>query len=576
LGDLVLIACLLLLGSRVNDPAVRPVVALLTCALGVIVLTDTVYDYQTLHGGYSTGGLLDLGWPLGYMLVALSGYALRRAWAAGALPRPADQAPAGLPRLWSSLLPAALVPAVGILLLYTRFAGRTGQYDLGVMLGALVLIAVIVLHQVLTILENRRLYVRLDGAHTAQGLTLSLREQQIRTVVANAPIIMTAVDRTGVCTLYEGQALTALGHTADQYVGQSLFEVYHAQPQMVEALRRALVGDACTLVIAEGDFVFEISWTPIRDALGTVEGAIGVAHDITERMRAEAALQHQAFHDTLTGLPNRALFLDRLGHVLARTHRQSNTVGLLFLDLDRFKLINDSLGHMAGDRLLVAVADRLQQCLREEDTVARFGGDEFAILLGDLDGPSAPLLAAERIIKVLDTPFQLDGHTVVTATSIGIVTNTPHHTPTEMIRDADAALYRAKAKGRGRYEVFDETMNAQALERLELEADLRAAWARNEFILYYQPKIMLGTGTITGMEALVRWQHPRRGIVAPAAFIPLAEETGLIRPLGQWVLEEACRQTKQWHDQIPGLRLVTSVNLSARQFQQPTLVDDVA
>ena len=145
-----------------------------------------------------------------------------------------------------------------------------------------------------------------------------------------------------------------------------------------------------------------------------------------------------------------------------------------------------------------------------------------------------------------------------------------------MIRDADAALYRAKAKGRGRYEVFDETMNQQALERLELEADLRAAWERSEFIVYYQPKIRLGTGTIAGMEALVRWQHPRRGLVSPAAFIPLAEETGLIRPLGQWVLEEACRQTKQWHDQIPNLRLVTSVNLSARQFQQPTLVEDVA
>ena len=213
LGDLVLIACLLLLGARVEDPALRPIVALLSCALGVIVLTDTVYDYQTLHGGYSTGGLLDLGWPLGYMLVALSGQALRRTWVSDALSTAADQSPDGLPRLWASLLPAALVPAVGILLLYTRFAGGTGQYDLGVTIGALVLIAIIVLHQVLTILDNRRLYVLLDSAFTAQGLTLSLREQQIHTVMANAPIILTAVDRTGVCTLYEGQALAVLGHT---------------------------------------------------------------------------------------------------------------------------------------------------------------------------------------------------------------------------------------------------------------------------------------------------------------------------------------------------------------------------
>jgi diguanylate cyclase (GGDEF)-like protein len=251
-------------------------------------------------------------------------------------------------------------------------------------------------------------------------------------------------------------------------------------------------------------------------------------------------------------------------------------VGVLFLDLDRFKLVNDSLGHAAGDLLLITVAERLKECLREEDTVARFGGDEFAILVAELEDPSAMLSAAKRVISALDASFHLEGHDVVIGTSIGIVTNVPKHTPADMIRDADAALYRAKAKGRGRYEVFDETMNEQALERLELEADLRAALERGEFLVYYQPKITLASGRVEGMEALVRWQHPRLGLISPAAFIPLAEETGLIRPLGQWVLEEACRQTKQWLDRDPDLTLVTSVNLSARQFQQPTLVEDVA
>jgi diguanylate cyclase (GGDEF)-like protein/PAS domain S-box-containing protein len=474
------------------------------------------------------------------------------------------------------LLPSALVPAVAGLMLYTRFAGKDGQYDIGVSVGAVVLIVIVVLRQVLTILENRRLYATLDAAYTVQGLALAQREQQMRTVVANAPIILWAVDASGVCTLYEGQGLASLGHEAGQYVGASMFEVWQAQPRVVEAMRRALAGEACTTVDTMGDLVYETSWTPVRDAIGAIEGAIGVSHDITQRTRAEEALQHQAFHDALTGLPNRALFLDRVEHALTRARRHDGSVGVLFLDLDRFKLVNDSLGHAAGDLLLVTVAERLKECLRDEDTVARFGGDEFAILMSEMDEPSAALRLAERVIQALDAPFHLDGHDVVTATSIGIVVSAAGHTPADMLRDADVALYRAKARGRGRYEVFDETMNAQALERLELEADLRLALERDEFRVYYQPKMDLASGRLDGMEALVRWEHPRRGLVSPAAFIPLAEETGLIRPLGQWVLEEACRQTKQWHDQTPGLALVTSVNLSARQFQQPTLVADVA
>jgi diguanylate cyclase (GGDEF)-like protein/PAS domain S-box-containing protein len=575
LGDLVLIVCLLLLWFRLNEPVLRRGVVLLSCALGIIVVTDSIYDYQLVHSGYSTGSLLDLGWPLGYMLVALGGYVLSQARRNTSPALDIDR-PIGAVRVWSSLLPSALIPAVGVLLLYTRLVGKGGQYDLGVSIGAIVLVAVIVLRQVLTILENRRLYILLDDAYTTQGVTLAHREQQMLTVIANAPLILWAIDRAGICTLYEGQALATLGHTTDQYLGRSLFEAYRAQPRLIDAMQRALAGEACTLVVAENDLVFETSWTPVRDAEGAIEGAIGVSHDITERTRAEAALQHQAFHDVLTGLPNRALFLNRLEHALTRTHRHSGKVGVLFLDLDRFKLVNDSLGHAAGDLLLITVAERLKQCLREEDTVARFGGDEFAILVAELEEPSAMLNAAKRVISALDASFHLEGHDVVIGTSIGIVTNVPKHTPADMIRDADAALYRAKAKGRGRYEVFDETMNEQALERLELEADLRAALERGEFLVYYQPKITLASGRVEGMEALVRWQHPRLGLISPAAFIPLAEETGLIRPLGQWVLEEACRQTKQWLDRDPDLTLVTSVNLSARQFQQPTLVEDVA
>ena len=296
--------------------------------------------------------------------------------------------------------------------------------------------------------------------------------------------------------------------------------------------------------------------------------------------RAEAAartLEHQATHDALTALPNRALFQGRLGQALAGAAPGGDAVAVLFLDLDRFKVVNDSLGHAAGDDLLVAVAERLAGCVRGGDTVARLGGDEFAVLLAGLGVGREATRTAERIIRALDAPFRLGGHDVVTATSIGIAVGGTGHVAADLLRDADVALYRAKARGRGRYAVFDTAMNARALERLELEADLRRALRRGEFEVYYQPKVDLGTGRLAGLEALVRWRHPVRGVVGPGVFIPLAEETGLIQPLGQWVLEEACRQARRWGEAAGGgAAVVVSVNLSARQFAQPTLVEDVA
>jgi len=299
--------------------------------------------------------------------------------------------------------------------------------------------------------------------------------------------------------------------------------------------------------------------------------------------RAEAtarALEHQATHDALTALPNRALFQGRLGQALAGAARGGDAAAVLFLDLDRFKVVNDSLGHAAGDDLLVAVAGRLAGCVRGGDTVARLGGDEFAVLLAGLGAGGEATRTAGRIIRALDAPFRLGGRDVVTATSIGIAVGGTGHAAADLLRDADVALYRAKARGRGRYAVFDATMNARALERLELEADLRRALRRGEFEVYYQPKVDLGTGRLAGLEALVRWRHPVRGVVGPGVFIPLAEETGLIQPLGQWVLEEACRQARRWGKAMGavggGAAVVVSVNLSARQFAQPTLVEDVA
>lgn len=294
--------------------------------------------------------------------------------------------------------------------------------------------------------------------------------------------------------------------------------------------------------------------------------------ELMERKRAEQKLAHDALHDALTGLPNRALFHDRLWHTIRRTSRHPDSkFAVLFLDLDRFKWVNDSLGHLVGDELLIAVARRLDACLRPGDTAARFGGDEFAILLEDLSSPDDTTRAAERIHEQLAKAFMLEGHTLAMSASIGIaLSSLEYQQPEEMLRDADTAMYRAKALGKARHEVFDPKMHAHALARLWLENDLRWALERQEFVLHYQPIISLLGGKIVGVEALLRWQHPRRGLIGPTEFIPIAEETGLIVPIGEWVLRTACTQAKRWHD--AGLPAVSvAVNLSARQLRHPNI-----
>jgi diguanylate cyclase (GGDEF)-like protein len=292
--------------------------------------------------------------------------------------------------------------------------------------------------------------------------------------------------------------------------------------------------------------------------------------DATERKRIEAALVHQASHDSLSHLPNRALFMDRLGSALARARRQGSLVAVLFVDLDNFKVINDSLGHSGGDALIVAVARRIQACVRPHDIVARLGGDEFTLLVEGLAEPSAAVTIAERIVQQLQVPVPLAGREVFTTASIGIAlggaeTARPEH----LLRDADSAMYQAKANGKASYVIFDRQMGSGAMERVEMESDLRRALKEKEFRVCYQPVVELASGKILQAEALLRWEHPRHGLVAPARFVPILEETGLIVPVGWWVLEEACRQARLWERRAPGeppLRL--SVNLSPRQLQE--------
>ena len=304
----------------------------------------------------------------------------------------------------------------------------------------------------------------------------------------------------------------------------------------------------------------------------------GIIHDITERKRAQLLLAHNAFHDSLTGLPNRALFMDRLDRLMNHAARHPDyNYGVLFLDLDRFKVVNDSLGHVLGDELLVAIGRRLEACLRQGDTVARLGGDEFAILLDGVTDASDATRVADRIERELAAAFILRGHEVFTSASIGIaLSSTGYAHAEEVLRDADTAMYRAKNDGRSRYEVFDREMHAKAVELLEIETDLRRAIERDEFVLHYQPIVSLLTGELDGFEALVRWNHPRNGVIMPADFIPLAEENGLIVPIGWHVLRNACVQMRDWVNRFPIHHALTmSVNLSSRQFAQPDLVEQI-
>lgn len=306
---------------------------------------------------------------------------------------------------------------------------------------------------------------------------------------------------------------------------------------------------------------------------------LAVAHvlgNAIERRRAEERNRHEALHDPLTGLPNRNLFLDRLEHSLVQSSRRSSSVAVLFLDLDQFKLVNDSLGHAAGDELLAAVAPRLQQSLRPGDTVARFGGDEFAVLAEDISNERDAIRVAERIAEALTRPFVLRGREHFASASIGIAIGAGAEEPGALMSDADAALYRAKERGRGGYEIFDEVMRSRVVDHMQTENDLRRALQRSELELHFQPIIRLSDQATVILEALLRWRHPARGLLPPAAFIPVAEESRLIVPIGRWAIEQACLRAAAWQALDPdGHPIGVAVNLSARQLTDPELLRTV-
>ncbi|MCC5659138.1 EAL domain-containing protein [Nostoc sp. XA010] len=427
-----------------------------------------------------------------------------------------------------------------------------------------------------------------------QKAEVALRESEakFRSLIQNSSDIIGIFEPDGTIRYESPSIERILGYKPEELIGKNAFEFIHPDDILrTSSSFNYLIQNFGATVRVESRFRHKDGSWRFLESTGTnliaeplVKGIVINSRDITERKIAEDQLVYDAFHDALTGLPNRALFMNRLRHVVEYSKRHlDHLFAVLFLDLDRFKLINDSLGHTSGDQLLLVIAQRLTECLRPTDIAARFGGDEFIILLEGIQDISDTVRVVERIQEKLALPIALSGQEIFTTVSIGITLSaTDYEQPEDLLRNADIAMYRAKVRGKARYEIFDTEMHTQIVERLQLENDLRRAIEHHEFHVYYQPIISLQTGRITGFEALVRWQHPQQGILLPEEFMPAAQESGLIIPIDEWVLHKACGQTQQWQERFsPGSDhlgeqpLTINVNICSSRFSQQKLLGHI-
>jgi diguanylate cyclase (GGDEF)-like protein/PAS domain S-box-containing protein len=430
--------------------------------------------------------------------------------------------------------------------------------------------------------------IRLTGEAAAakEGAEAEMREseERFRSLVQNSSDVIVVGDERLHVRYVSGAIERLTGYPPSHYEGRLGFDFLHSddtrEAGMVVADLLTRPGGSVTLEVRV--VTSDASWRSIEVTLTnllehpSVKGIVANLHDVTERRRLAATLEFGAYHDALTGLANRRAFLDRLEQELARGRRHDTTVAVLFCDLDRFKLVNDSLGHGVGDRLLVVLADRLSVALRPEDLVARFAGDEFAILLSEVTGPNHAVVAAERVLECLRAPVLLEGRELKMTASIGIAFSQPEDEPGDLLREADLAMYQAKGRGRGGWSLFDTEVERLLLERISLEAELWRAAERQELVVLFQPEVDVETGRVVGAEALVRWPHPERGTIMPDDFIPVAEDSDLILTIDRFVLTTACAALLKWRSAGVGESIRMSVNLSAHWFRELERIGQIA
>ncbi|MBV8979393.1 MAG: EAL domain-containing protein, partial [Acidimicrobiia bacterium] len=424
-----------------------------------------------------------------------------------------------------------------------------------------------------------QLGLAIERANLTDELQEQRSEERFRSLVQSSWDVIAVTEADSTIRYVSPSVSRVLGFEPAVLVGRALREFIHPDDRAATAkartetlaVGRPSVSDCRVQHHDESWRHMEVTTTNLLHD-ENVGGIVVNLHDVTERRKLEQELRHQAFHDPLTRLANRALFHDRTGHALERAARQGEPVTVLFLDIDDFKMVNDSLGHLAGDMLLQAVSDRLASCIRPSDTAARFGGDEFAVLLEDTPLAGA-CQVADRVLEVMREPFMVLEREMYVSASIGVAPATRESTdPGELLRDADVAMYAAKSEGKACYSVYEPSMHAKVVQRVEVTADLQRAIERDELVVYYQPIVDLATEETLAVEALVRWRHPERGMVPPLEFIPVAEETGLIVPIGRWVLERACRDMAEWRDRHPEQPLYAHVNVSVNQMH--SVLDD--
>jgi len=539
---------------------------LLVGSVLIAMVADLVFGLVLIELKIRTANWSDGLYLLSYLCAVAGAETYSRHPVAELMPEPGE---AGQER-GVSPLPYLAIASTYLLLLATTLRPWQDPTS-GIAVGAVLLTVLVVARQVLSVRQNVQLQAE------------AVAEARFRSLVQHSSDLILVVGPGGDLRFASPSAGRVLRRDPERLIGSRLADLVPVEDrERLAEFLAAVAGTADVSTPIECRFRLPDGSTRHAELLATdlsqdptVRGLVLNVRDVSERKSLEQELTRQAFHDPLTGLANRALFLDRVRHALplARRHRQSLSV--LFLDLDDFKKVNDSLGHAEGDRLLITTAERLRACARAGDTLARLGGDEFAVLIEDAADSAGVDIAVNRFQTALNRPYQLEGGEVGVTVSIGVASATPEHSADDLLRDADTAMYSAKRRGKGRAAAFRPEMTLDVRRRLEMEAALRQTISHGGLELAFQPMYSLRNGRIEGVEALVRWDHPRLGLLLPNHFIPLAEETGLIVPLGRWVLRGACRQAREWQTSRPGAGPLTiAINVSARQLQDLDVVEE--